>query len=306
MSKEEFLSKYLQRLKLDPALYQEPEATIDKLRILQEAHLAQIPFENLSQHGCPHPATVLDLHQTADKILNQHRGGFCFEVNGLFSELLIQLGYTVGRVPAHVYRNATHYVEVPTHMILMVSCEDSPATWLVDVGFGEPPIHPLDYTSSWDQVQITPEGMQSKLVQKDKDVILYWWSHSTQTWIPRLKWDFDASHLLGENSPSLADFASGLATVLHRDSIFSQKLICCRITQEKKYTIAGHRFKITGAPRFPGETDYAPPVQVDHIDSPEELRVQLRDQFGIPMAATVGLDLQASLAADPMIWSHMC
>jgi N-hydroxyarylamine O-acetyltransferase len=308
MVSEDFVSKYLRRLKLDPSLSNDDsEASIEKLRTLHEAHLAHIPFENLSQHGCSDPATVFDLHQTENKILNKHRGGFCFELNGLFAELLIQLGYTVGRVPAY------DCVDKSTHIILIVACSNSQDTWFVDVGFGEPPLHPLQYDhSSWDQVQVTPEGMQSKISKQDEDVILYWWSHDNQTWLPNLKWNYKASLLLGEKSLKLADFAPDLAVTQEKASIFSQKLICCRITREKKYTVAGHRFKTTGSPRFPEPSHeqskdalVAPPVHIHSIASQEELRIILRDQFDIPMEATSGVGLQFSLAADPMIWSQI-
>jgi N-hydroxyarylamine O-acetyltransferase len=312
MNKEEFVSKYLRRLKLDPNLFHSNEASLEKLRILQEAHLARIPFENLSQHGCSDPATVLDIQQTANKILSKHRGGFCFELNGLFAELLIHLGYTVGLVPAYVSRNAVDFVDVPTHVILIVSCGGkSPNVWFVDVGFGEPALHPLQYdNASWDQVQITPEGMQSKICKLDEDVVLYWWSHATQTWLLRLKWNYRASLLLDEKSPRLAEFGPALATIQDPASIFSQKLICCRLTRERKFTVAGNRFKVTGSPRFPDvapepENDVTVPVHIHPIASEEELRAILRDHFDIPTDATGGIALQQSLAANPEIWSHM-
>jgi N-hydroxyarylamine O-acetyltransferase len=316
MANEDFVTKYLRRLKLDPSLiHKDGEASIEQLRLLQEAHLAHIPFENLSQHGCSDPATVLDLRQTEDKLLNKQRGGFCFELNGLFAELLIQLGYTVGRVPAWVYRNGTHFPDVATHLSLMVTCRNVPGMWFVDVGSGEPPLHPLQYDpSSWDQVQVTPEGMQSKISQlNEEQVILYWWSHANQAWLPRLKWNYQASLLLGERSLQLADFAPSLAVVQDPASIFSQKLICCRLTRDQKYTVAGQRFQTTGAPRFPASSpgeDHAaalvePPVHRQSLVSPEELRAVLCDHFDMPLAATEGVGLQASLAADPIIWSHL-
>jgi N-hydroxyarylamine O-acetyltransferase len=284
-TKEDFVSKYLRRLKLDPSLFQKDgEAFIEKLRAIHEAHLAHIPFENLSQHGCTDPATVPDLHRTKDKILNKRRGGFCFELDGLFAKLLIQLGYTVGRVPAH------DCVDTCTHIILIVACSHSSDTWFVDVGFGEPPLRPLKYGhSTWYQVQVTPEGMK---------------------WLPNLKWNYKASLLLGEKSLKLAGFAPGLAATQDKASIFSQKLICCRLTREKKYTVAGHRFKTTGSTRFPqsipGQDALVdPPVHVHSIASLEELRAILRDHFDVPLEATEGVGLQSSLAADPMILSQI-
>jgi N-hydroxyarylamine O-acetyltransferase len=314
----EFVSKYMQRLKLDPSfVLDEKGASIEKLQCIQEAHLAQIPFENLAQHGCLYPATVLDIQQTANKILNKNRGGFCFELNGLLAELLIKLGYTVGRVPASVCFDEVNFRDVETHLVLIVACNtnqpnERSSLWFVDVGFGEPSIHPLQYDErSFDLTQVTPEGMQSKISKIDGDVILYWWSYQSRKWLPRLKWNYDASLLLGLKSPPLAAFVNNLAAVHDEASIFSQKLICCRLTREMKYTVAGNRYKVTGKPRFNMDqavesacTGPVPPVAIRLLESEDELRNALRNNFDIPMEATDGIGLKKSLTADPIIWSQ--
>ena len=75
---------YFERIHLDEeGLGEDP--TLEKLTKIQEAHLKHIPFENLSQHGCDRPA-CLDVESVVDKVLHAKRGGFCFELNGLFSE----------------------------------------------------------------------------------------------------------------------------------------------------------------------------------------------------------------------------
>jgi len=83
------VSRYFARLKLSPSEFDELP-TVKKLQAIQEAHLAQIPFENLAQHGCSQPA-VLDTTEIAHKILDCRRGGFCFELNGLLAEFLEEL-----------------------------------------------------------------------------------------------------------------------------------------------------------------------------------------------------------------------
>jgi N-hydroxyarylamine O-acetyltransferase len=56
-----------------------------RLRLLQRAHLRTVPFENLSIHlGEP---IVLDEDQLFEKIVVRRRGGFCYELNGLFAAL---------------------------------------------------------------------------------------------------------------------------------------------------------------------------------------------------------------------------
>lgn len=297
-------SRYFDRLSLD-ARSLDSEPTVKKLQILQERHLATIPFENGSQHGLSLPAT-LDLEQVAHKILDCRRGGFCFELNGLFSALLSELGYQVTHVPGQVFRGS--FGGEPTHLVNIVRCRDG-GVFVVDVAFGEPPIHPLQFDVSGMLEQVTPEGMQSKLQRhlddssssdEWSDVVVLYWKKGGE-WVPRLRWSYPASLLKCHEGPSLSDFAKSLELVLQPDSNFAQKLIYCRVTQDQKITLAGHKLKITGSPRFPDEHAT---VSVELLESPDAVRQVLLERFGIPWQASEGLDLSRSLSSDPSVWSQ--
>ncbi len=73
---------YLQRINYrggsDPSL--------ETLSALHRAHMLGVPFENLDISL--ERAIVLNEDLLFDKIINRHRGGFCFELNALFSALL--------------------------------------------------------------------------------------------------------------------------------------------------------------------------------------------------------------------------
>ena len=77
---------YLRRLGL-----QAPPATdLDGLRRLQRAHLEAVPFENSSVlRGEP---IVLEEPRLVRKVVDEGRGGFCFELNGAFAWLLARSG----------------------------------------------------------------------------------------------------------------------------------------------------------------------------------------------------------------------
>ncbi|XP_056869480.1 arylamine N-acetyltransferase, pineal gland isozyme NAT-10-like [Takifugu flavidus] len=111
------------------------EPTLEVLGSLHSSHLHSVPFENLTIHsgGRVH----LDLPVLYEKIVNQNRGGFCYEVNGLFSWLLRQLGFQVTVLSAQVKSRMTGFYGPPfDHMILMVVIDGK--RWLCDVGFGVP------------------------------------------------------------------------------------------------------------------------------------------------------------------------
>ncbi len=60
------------------------------LAALHRAHLATVPFENLDIH-LKRPIR-LDEAAFFEKVVLQRRGGFCYELNGLFARLLRTLG----------------------------------------------------------------------------------------------------------------------------------------------------------------------------------------------------------------------
>ncbi|MFE6053666.1 arylamine N-acetyltransferase [Kitasatospora sp. NPDC056446] len=124
---------YLARIGVtDPG---EPSAAA--LARLQQAHLRAVPFENLSIHlGEP---VVLDPPALVAKLVDRRRGGFCYELNAAFAELLRSLGYRVSLLAGRVLDG-----ERPgppfDHLALRV---DLDGPWLVDVGFGRFSLLPL-------------------------------------------------------------------------------------------------------------------------------------------------------------------
>lgn len=126
---------YLARIDALPPLAPDLAA----LTYLQLRHLLAVPFENLSiVYGEP---IVLDEAWLYAKIVERRRGGFCYELNGLFGALLRDLGYRVDYVAAEVYSSGEQAFGPPfDHMALLVHL-DQP--YLVDVGFGESARAPL-------------------------------------------------------------------------------------------------------------------------------------------------------------------
>jgi arylamine N-acetyltransferase len=131
--------RYNARLKLDPAAL-DSKPSLSKLQRIQGARLAQIPFENATQHWAVGGPAVLNLTATAAKILDRKRVGCC-ELNGLLAECLKEEGYGVTRVLAFVHSHQG-FREVASHVILVVCCllDTADVTMhYVDVGLGNHP-----------------------------------------------------------------------------------------------------------------------------------------------------------------------
>jgi N-hydroxyarylamine O-acetyltransferase len=111
---------------------------------LHERHLMSVPFENLHIHT--DTRIVLEVPWLHDKIVVQRRGGFCYELNGMFAELLRHLGHHVDLLGARTIGERRPLGPPLDHMALVV--DDA---WLADVGFGSFTLRPLDWKSREDQ-----------------------------------------------------------------------------------------------------------------------------------------------------------
>jgi len=113
---------------------------IEVLNALQKNHLLSVPFENLDIHyKIP---IELDLSRIFEKIVIRRRGGFCYELNGIFYELLSSIGFDVKIVSARVFDQKQQIFSPEFDHLAIVAKIDS-TDYLADVGFGEFAFRPL-------------------------------------------------------------------------------------------------------------------------------------------------------------------
>lgn len=123
------LDAYFRRIGFDGAA-QASIATLERLCLLHPRH---IPFENLDP--LLNRPVSLDLHALQRKLVEQRRGGFCYEHNLLFKAVLEAIGFRVTGLAARVLWGRTDDAPRPrTHMLLRVELDDGPR--IVDAGFG--------------------------------------------------------------------------------------------------------------------------------------------------------------------------
>ncbi|ERH03984.1 MAG: arylamine N-acetyltransferase [Halorubrum sp. J07HR59] len=159
------IDRYLDRIGIAPSSV--TEADKNTLTRLQQAHVTTVPFENLSIVGDPFDdepgeGVVLSIPQLFEKVVTRERGGYCFELNGLFHSLLRGLDYDIDRVPARILSDdgagppANHHTNIVT----------ADREYVVDVGMGTPPMrHPTPLNGS----VVTDEvGVQWRVVASDR------------------------------------------------------------------------------------------------------------------------------------------
>ena len=216
------IEAYLERINYRGSLL--PSAKT--LRDLQLAHLVAVPFENLSIHwGEP---IVLTDEALFEKIVERRRGGFCYELNGLFAVLLRNLGFEVAMLSAGVADDGGVFSPAFDHMTLLVSLDER---WLVDVGFGDTFREPLRLEMGMEQAQ------NGRVYRIDADG--QWWTlmEFKNGGEGRAQYRFDLQ------SYHFGDYVERCR--YHQtspESHFTQKRICSRATQTGRLTLSRNRF----------------------------------------------------------------
>ena len=174
------IDAYLQRIKYEGG----KEPTVDTLQSIHHSQLFTIPFENFDiQFG-----RSINLHSDAlfKKLVLNKRGGYCFELNGIFLMALKSMGFDVRALLARV-----HITGTPTgrgHQIELITIEGR--QWIADVGFGadapRAPI-PLELNQptfhNGQKIRLVDAGYFGIMLQSEKD----------DEWIDL--YSFDLSHV---------------------------------------------------------------------------------------------------------------
>ena len=121
------VAQYLSRINLSDC-----HPTLEGLTQLQEHHTEHIPFENLDI--VVGRKIVLDLPHLFEKVVTKKRGGYCFELNTLYAELLKSLGFSPKPVLGRVWLSNPLKTPPRNHLAHLVELEGK--TYLTDVGFG--------------------------------------------------------------------------------------------------------------------------------------------------------------------------
>lgn len=171
-------ASYLRRLDLPaPA-----SPTLDALSVLQTRHNAVVPFETLD--SLLRQPVAIDLPSVQRKVLQAMRGGYCYELNGLFLALLETLGFDARAIAARVVEDDDRVPTSQTHLCSVVTLGTT--AYLVDVGFGgNTPTAPLRLDRR--DPQPTPHGRYR--IDLDHDGVHTLLAEILDQWRPLYRFD---------------------------------------------------------------------------------------------------------------------
>lgn len=221
------LQKYFERLKLDFTDNIEP--TFELLLILQKAHLLNIPFENLDIYRNKR----IYIENAYDKIIIRGRGGFCYELNGLFYELLKKIGFSVKLISARGFNSDKGFGPEFDHMAIIATLNKT--NFLVDVGFGEFALYPL--IIELNKLQSDPRG-KFIIEEYENNYLIVRKENSSKS-------AFTPEYIFTETQRELSDFTEMCNyQQFDSNSHFTKKKLCTLATLNGRITITGNILKI--------------------------------------------------------------
>ncbi|EIM07111.1 N-acetyltransferase [Planococcus antarcticus DSM 14505] len=216
MNKEKYLERF------NAALIQ--ENFLQNLAELQSLHMQNIPFENLDV--IRKTPIYLNTENIYDKIVNHHRGGYCYELNGLFHWLLKQLNFDAKLISATVQKPDGTWSKADTHAAILVKLD---TLYLVDAGFGDSTISPIpiggerhtDHSGTY-RVEKADELFYDLIREKDDTEKLLYRFATTEK--------------------QLADFHEGCVfNQVSKNSPFTHDDLITRTTADGRITLSGHQ-----------------------------------------------------------------
>lgn len=202
----------------------------------------------------------LDDLSLEEKLVTAHRGGYCFEQNGVFERALREIGFNVRSLLGRVVLANPSSLPPRTHRLLLVELQGE--QWIADVGFGGQTLTaPIRLQA--DIEQQTPHG-EYRLVQEGDDWILQFRHHDH--WQSMYRFDLVVQHQ--------SDYLMGNFWSAHwPQSHFRHHLLMCRhLPDGGKLTLTNFHF-----------TRYQDGRAIEQINLPDvaSLYALLQEQFGL-------------------------
>jgi N-hydroxyarylamine O-acetyltransferase len=220
------VQEYLKRIGVENVVLHPDVAT---LKMLQRQHLLSVPFENLDIHWTR--PIVLDEKRFYEKIVSDRRGGFCYELNGLFNTLLRSIGFQTRLISARVF-NGKEFGPEFDHAATIVTIDGE--EFLADVGFGTFLAEPLQYVL--DVEQIDPAG--DFLIRKYGEEYFEVAKRVDDAWV--------SEYIFQDIARQLSEFAEMCDFQQYSpDSHFKKGKLCSIMTETGRKTLSEKTFIVT-------------------------------------------------------------
>lgn len=238
---------------------EELKPNLATLRALHEAHVGSIPFENIDV--LLERPILLDTASLQQKLVTNRRGGYCFEQNCFFKDVIEAIGFPVVGLGARV-RFGTTGIRPRTHMTLLVEAEGR--QHLADTGFGANGL-------------LEPIPFEAGRIA-DLPIISFRLAQENGLWVLQATVDGQWSELYAftlEPQERIDYVVASHFTATYPDGIFRKMLTAQLVRRDERRILRHGELRIT---RRDGE-------QVRPVCNEAEARAVLVEHFGIEVPA---------------------
>jgi N-hydroxyarylamine O-acetyltransferase len=234
---------------------------VETLYGLHAAHLMAVPFENLDI-ALKQPL-VLSQEALWKKVILRGRGGFCYELNGLFAWLLKKIGFNVTYLNARVFNRAGELGIEFDHLALLVEIPGQSTRWLADVGFGDSFVEPLNFYERGEQVQ----GLRAYRLEQTLEGYVTWQRNYDGAWERQYFFDLAPRKFPEDYEAACLYHQTSSASSFTRGSTIS------RATPDGRLSLQDGRLIVTKN----GERTE------ERIANKDQYRVLLKELFGVEL-----------------------
>lgn len=261
---DSWVLEYLERIGVK---FEDP--TPEYLRRLQEAHMTNIPFENttiMAKSNRNDKSLSLEFESLFDKLITNNRGGFCYELNGAFGELLRALGFEVTNLAALMISSSGYHPDpgIIDHMVLAVDFDEE--RYFVDVGGGNTARTPMRLNHAEEDI-----SGNYRIITLDSPVEAEGLDTEYHLTLQKFKTNWESVYIFSEKEFTLDDYKESCFWMeTTTKSTFTRRLVVSIATSTGRKTISGSNFQITVGNK----------VEIKQITS-QDLTEVLEREFGI-------------------------
>lgn len=205
----------------------ETRPDLSTLIALMSAQLQSVPFENTEVQAGRIPSLIPE--DIITKIVTNHRGGYCYEVNGLFAMALTAIGFEWSFAGARPMFYPSRRPK--THLVVIVTIEGK--NYLCDTGFGG---YGLREPIKVEDGEIIKQcGDQFRITLQNSEFVLSLWVN--EEWAPQYGFALVPQEWI---EFSLANYFNAT----HPDTIFTQKKLAVIQTPNGRKILLNDTLKI--------------------------------------------------------------
>jgi N-hydroxyarylamine O-acetyltransferase len=232
-----YLENYLRKINITHR--QQPTPLF--LQELQTHHILNIPWENLNVFF--KKEISLEPQVIIKKFIEENRGGLCFELNGAYHHLLVDLGFNATLVSARIFGFNDKKYQTPrdTHIVILVECNHE--MYLTDVswdGFRTPLALSGEIAKDITGFHRIVKGQNHNYYVEKK--IAETWHIQYQFFFKKIKLTELSQHLDYQHADPEREAASQLLYLQHMVngciSLINDKIIFQENNAKKEYTVA--------------------------------------------------------------------